>query len=55
MTHHDELLDVMECVKKEPAINWECSEQNIAAIKQNFCVVEQQTFVDCLEKATQQM
>ncbi|MBN2528727.1 MAG: hypothetical protein JXR76_20220, partial [Deltaproteobacteria bacterium] len=39
---HDELLSVMECVIKEPVASWECSEQKIAAIKEAFCVPEQE-------------
>lgn len=48
----NELIQVMDCVTKEPVENWECGENQVASIKDAFCVAEQQKFVSCLESAT---
>ena len=40
-----EMEAVMQCVIREPAKHWECSEQQIAAIKDGFCQREQLEFI----------
>jgi hypothetical protein len=36
------------CMLKEPAANWECTEDGVAAIKEGFCEAEQNAFATCL-------
>lgn len=44
----NEMAEVMGCVVKEPVANWECSDEDIAAVKDGYCQTEQERFIRCL-------
>jgi hypothetical protein len=45
----EQFLVFYECIAKQPARNWECSEDGVAAIREGFCEKEQEQTVLCME------
>ena len=43
-----EMSAATSCMLREPAKNWECSEEGLSAIKDGFCEDEQMQVVDCM-------
>ncbi|MFT3922203.1 MAG: hypothetical protein QM778_06690 [Myxococcales bacterium] len=43
-----EMRAATACMLREPAANWECTEQGLAAIKSGFCEAEQAKVVHCV-------
>ena len=45
-----EMTAFYRCLVKQPAKNWECDEDGVAAIRQGFCDKEQEKTVLCMDK-----
>jgi hypothetical protein len=37
------------CLLQQPAANWECAEDGIAAVREGFCEAQQQSAVSCMQ------
>jgi hypothetical protein len=44
------MVSALSCFARQPAQNWHCDDEDIAAIKDGFCDSEQQKFLACVQK-----
>jgi hypothetical protein len=48
---NSEMSAVLQCIIREPAGHWECSEDGLASIKDGYCDAEQAAFMACVVQA----
>lgn len=47
---NDEFRAFYQCLVTQPAANWECSEDGVAAVREGFCDKPQERAITCMDQ-----